>query len=40
MKLSIDVLKKIKHIDDVDREFHEEDLKLGLKEIERLNASF
>jgi riboflavin kinase/FMN adenylyltransferase len=40
LRLSIDVLKKIKHIDDVDREFHDEDLKLGLKEIEKLNASF
>jgi riboflavin kinase/FMN adenylyltransferase len=40
LRLSIDVLKKIKDIDDVNRENHIEDLELGLKEIEKLNASF
>ena len=40
IRLSIDVLKKIKNIDDMDREKHIEDLKLGLKEIEKLKASF
>ena len=39
-RLSIDVLKKIKNIEDVDREKHIENLEIGLKEIEKLKASF
>jgi len=39
-RLSIDVLKKIKDINDVDREKHIEDLKIGLKMIDEIKASF
>jgi len=40
VRLSIDVLKKIKDIDDVNRDNHLEDLKIGLKMIDELKSSF
>jgi|TARA_Y100000034_G_scaffold43496_3_gene53086 FAD synthase len=39
-RLKVDVLKKIKNIDDVDREKHLEDLRAGLKAIDELKSSF
>lgn len=39
-RLEINVIKKIKDIENVDRDFHYEDLKIGLKILDEFKASF
>jgi len=39
-RLKINTIKKIKNVEDIDRNFHKEDLEYGLKLIEEIKASF